>query len=120
MNLHDKREDNVMNLNEIKLITDAVENAGFEFDDSKPINEIYEDAYQFMREYAIENQDSFEVVEGEFWNHYSHLHAQSADGTNYECDGQIIDGNETGGEVVGDFIDKSGKMVLVVFPKDED
>lgn len=109
-----------MNANQIKLIANAVEMADFEIDETKPLYEVYENAYDVMREYAIENQDQFEIVEGEFWNHYSHLHAQSADGTNYECDGQIIDGDETGVEVVGDFIDNSGKMVLIVFPKDED
>lgn len=109
-----------MNTNQLKLIINAAEIAEFEIDDTKPLYEIYESAYDVMRQYAIENQDQFEIVEGEFWDHYSHLDAMSADGTNYECDGQIINGDETGGEVVGDFIDKEGKMVLVVFPKEEE
>ena len=108
-----------MKTNQLKLIINAAKIADFEIDDTKPLFEIYEDAYDVMRDYAIENQDDFEVVEGEFWNRHSHLHAMSEDGTNYECDGEIINGDEEGGEVVGDFIDQEGQMVLVIFPKKE-
>lgn len=109
-----------MNANEIKLIANAVEMADFEIDETKPLYEVYEKAYQAILDYARENPDEFEVVEGKFSNHYRHLSAQSKDGTEYECDGQIIDGNEKGGENVGDFIDKEGKIVLVIFPKEEE
>lgn len=107
-----------MNANEIKLIANAVEMADFEIDEMKPLYEVYEKAYQAMLDYARENPDEFEVVEGEFSNHWSHVSAQSKDGTEYECDGKIIDGNEEGGEIVGDFIDKEGKIVLVIFRDD--
>lgn len=108
-----------MNANQIKLIAKAVEIAGFEIDESKPLFEVFEKAYETMTYYARDNQDEFEVVFGEFSNHYKHVYAQSADGTEYECDGQIIDGNETGGEIVGDFIDKEGNFVIVAFPRDK-
>lgn len=107
-----------METKQLKLIINAAEIADFEIDEAKPLYEVYESAYNAMREYAIENQEEFEVVEGEFSNHYSHLFAQAQDRTEYECDGQIIDGNEEGGEIVGDFIDGDGRMVLVVFPKE--
>lgn len=107
-----------METKQLKLIINAAKIAGFEIDDTKPLYELYDSAYDAMREYAIENQDEFEVVEGEFSNHYSHLFAQAQDGTEYECDGQIIDGEEEGGEIVGDFIDGEGRIVIVVFPKE--
>lgn len=107
-----------MNAKEIKVIANAVEMADFEIDEMKPLYEVYEKAYQAMLDYARENPDKFEVVEGEFSNHYRHVSAQSKDGTEYECDGQIIDGNEEGGEIVGDFIDQEGKIVLVIFRDD--
>lgn len=105
--------------NEIKLIANAAEIADFEIDEMKPLYEVYKKAYQAMLDYARENLDEFEVVEGEFSNHWSHVSAQSKDGTEYECDGQIIDGNEEGGEIVGDFIDQDGKIVLVIFRDDK-
>lgn len=108
-----------MKINQLKLIINAAEIADFEIDESKTIDENYENAYDVIRDYAIENQDEFEIVEGEFCNHYSHLHAMSKDGTSYECDGEIINGNEEGGEIIGDFIDKEGRIVLVEFPKNE-
>jgi hypothetical protein len=108
-----------MKTNQLKLIINAAEIADFEIDEMKPLYEVYEKAYQAMLDYSRENPDEFEVVEGEFSNHWKHVYAQSKDGTEYECDGQIIDGNETGGEVVGEFIDQEGKMVLVVFPKEQ-
>lgn len=104
--------------NEIKLIANAAQIADFEIDENKPLFEVYEKAYEAMLDYARENPDEFEVVEGEFSNHWSHVSAQSKDGTEYECDGQIIDGNEEGGEIVGDFIDQDGKIVLVIFRDD--
>lgn len=109
-----------MNTNQLKLIINAAEIADFEIDETKTLEDVYEKAYQAMRDYATEkeNLDEFEVVEGEFSNHYSHLFAQSKDGTEYECDGQIIDGYEEGGEIVGDFIDQEGKIVLVIFRDD--
>lgn len=107
-----------MKTNQLKLIANAVEMADFEIDEMKPLYEVYENAYEAMRDYATENPDEFEVVEGEFSNHYSHLFAQAKDGTEYECDGQIIDGNEDGGEIVGEFIDQDGKIVLVIFRDD--
>lgn len=110
----------MLKINQLKLIINAAEIAYFEIDDTKPLYEVYESAYDTLRQYAIENQDQFEIVEGEFWNHYSHLHAMSADGTNYECDGEIINDDITDGDVVGDFIDKEGKMVLIVFSKEKE
>lgn len=107
-----------MKANQLKLIINAAEIADFEIDETKTLEDIYEKAYEAMRDYATENPDEFEVVEGEFSNHYSHLFAQAKDGTKYECDGQIIDGNEEGGEIVGDFIDQEGKIVLVIFRDD--
>lgn len=107
-----------MKVNQLKLIINAVEMANFEIDEMKPLYEVYEKAYQAMLDYARENPDEFEVVEGEFSNHWRHVYAQSKDGTEYECDGQIIDGNEEGGEIVGDFIDQEGKIVLVIFSDD--
>ena len=109
-----------MNTNQLKLIINSAEIADFEIDETKTLEDIYEKAYEAMLDYAKENPDEFEVVEGEFSNHYRHVYAQSKDNTEYEFDGQIIDGNEKGGEIVGDFIDKEGKMVLVVFPKEEE
>jgi hypothetical protein len=108
-----------MKINQLKLIINAAEIADFEIDESKTIEENYENAYDVIRDYAMENQEEFEIVEGEFWNHRSHLHAMSEDGTNYECDGEIINGDEEGGEIIGDFIDKEGRMILVAFPKNE-
>lgn len=107
-----------MKVNQIKLIAKAVEIAGFEIDDLKPIIDVFEDAYMYMRGYAFNNVDVFEVVEGDFSNHHSHVYAHSKDGTEYECDGQIIDGNEEGGEIIGDFIDQEGNIVLVIFRDD--
>lgn len=104
-----------MKANQLKLIINAAEITDFEIDETKTLEDIYEKAYEAMRDYATENPDEFEVVEGKFSNHYSHLFAQAKDGTEYECDGQIIDGNEEGGEIVGDFIDQDGKIVLVIF-----
>lgn len=104
-----------MNTNQLKLIINAADIADFEIDETKTLENVYEKAYEAMRDYATENPDEFEVVEGEFSNHYRHLFAQAKDGTEYECDGQIIDGNEEGGEIVGDFIDKEGRIVLVIF-----
>ena len=104
-----------MKPNQLKLIINAVEIAGFEIDETKPLFDVYEKAYEALLDYANDNRDEFEIVEGEFSNHYRHLYAQSADRTEYECDGQIIDGNENGGEIVGDFIDQEGKLVLVIF-----
>lgn len=104
-----------MNTNLLKLIINAAEIADFEIDETKTLEDVYEKAYQAMRDYATENPDEFEVVEGEFSNHYSHLFARAKDGTEYECDGQIVDGNEEGGEIVGDFIDQEGKIVLVIY-----
>lgn len=107
-----------MKANQLKLIINAAEIADFEIDETKKLEDVYENAYEVMRDYATENPDEFEVVEGEFSNHYSHLFARAKDGTEYECDGQIIDGNEEGGEIVGDFIDQDGKIVLVIFCDD--
>ena len=107
-----------MNTNEIKLIAKAVELADFEIDENKPLFEVYEKAYEAMLDYARENPDEFEVVEGQFSNHYRHVYAQSNDGTEYGCDGQIIDGNEEGGEIIGDFLDQEGNIVLVIFRDD--
>lgn len=107
-----------MNTNQLKLIINATEIADFEIDETKTLEDVYENAYEAMRDYATENPDEFEVVEGKFSNHYRHLFAQAKDGSEYECDGQIIDGNEEGGEIVGDFIDKEGKIVLVIFRDD--
>ena len=107
-----------METNQLKLIINAAEIVNFEIDETKTLEDIYEKAYDAMRGYAFENPDEFEVVDGEFSNHYGHLYAQSKDGTEYECDGQIIDGNEEGGEIVGDFIDQEGRIVLVIFRDD--
>lgn len=107
-----------MNTNQLKLIINAAEIADFEIDEIKTLEDIYEKAYEAMLNYATENLDEFEVVEGEFSNHFRHVYAQSKDGTEYECDGQIIDGNEEGGEIVGNFIDQEGKIVLVIFRDD--
>lgn len=107
-----------MDAKELKLIAKAVETVGFEIDETKPLYEVYEKAYQAMLDYAQENQDEFEVVDGQFSNHYRHVYAQAKDNTEYECDGHIIDGNEEGGEIVGDFLDKEGNIVLVIFPKE--
>ena len=107
-----------MNTNQIKLIAKAVEIADFEINETKSISDIFEDAYQCMLDYARENLDEFEVVQGQFSNHYSHVYAQSKDNTEYECDGQIIDGNEEGGEIIGDFLDKEGNIVLAIYEDD--
>ena len=107
-----------MNANQIKLIAKAVEIADFEIDEFKSISDVFEDAYQCMLDYARENVDEFEIVVGELSNHYSHLYAQSKDGTEYEGDGQFITGNEEGGEIIDDFIDQEGNFVLVIYQDD--
>lgn len=101
----------------LKLIINAAENLGFEIDETKDLESIYEDAYQVALE-AAEDDATTERVPGEFIDHYRSVFAQAQDGTEYVCSGQIIDGNETGGEIVGDFMDQSGKIVLVTFPEE--
>lgn len=107
-----------MNTNQLKLIINAAEIADFEIDESKSISDNFNDAYQCMLEYARDNVDEFEIVVGELSNHYSHLYAQSKDGTEYEGDGQFINGNEEGGEIIDDFIDQEGNIVLVIYQDD--
>lgn len=102
----------------LKLIINAAENLGFETDETKTLESIYEDAYQVAL-VAAEDDESTERVPGEFINYHRSVYAQAKDGTEYTCSGQIVDENVKTGDIVGDFMDKSGKIVLVTFLEEE-
>lgn len=105
------------NIAKLKLILNAAENLGFEIDEIKDLESIYEDAYQIALE-AAEDDENTERVPGEFSNQHRTVYAQSKDGTEYSCSGQIVDEFVKTGDVVGDFTDQSGKIVLVTFPEE--
>lgn len=108
----------INNTAKLKLIINAAENLGFEIDESDDLETIWLDAYQVALE-AAEDDATTERVVGEFSNQHRSVYAQAKDGTEYVCSGQIVDEFVKTGDIVGDFMDQGGHIVLVTYPEEE-
>ena len=107
-----------MNANILKFLAFVQEDGVHEVDETKPIWSEYERLYgiytEFYRENHEDGDDLCEVVDGEFSNHHTNLYAMSKDGTEYNMTGEVWYDGIKPGDVVGDFLDQDGMVVLVV------
>lgn len=97
------------------VIANAVRR-GLDIGETEQIFEAFDKAYQFL----LDDVDyEKETVDGEFSNHHTNLYARAKDGTEYNMTGEVWSPDMKGGEVVGNFPDASGNIVLVLCPSNE-
>ena len=108
-----------MELNKIKLIANATEYGCFCPNDFDSLDKNFEDAFDALKQLAEDNDyNGFETVDAEFSINHSHLHAEAADGTEYDADGEFFDSHTKDGELIADFIDKTGHIVFIKFHRE--
>lgn len=108
-----------MNANKIQIaVIEKAMSIGFEIEESARIDSAYEASYQYLMMEVPD--DDKKIVIGEMTNNHSHLYAKADDGTEFECDGEIVSTSTEKGDVIGDFADSNGDIWLVKFGGWED
>lgn len=102
-----------MKTKEILLMANAAKLGHYIYDD-KTVWRAFEKAYAFVQDDAVDkNYRGYEVVRG-FINDGGYLEAISKDDTEFETTYPVRPMKP--GEIAGDFLDKSGRMVFVEYP----